>query len=301
MLVDAEKNTVLFSSCFAKDYKDLYECVVRFLNLRKIRHLIVPYTSDYWCRDFMPIQINKKRFVQFVYNPDYLRDKGMEKYLTDVDRVMNSSLKTMLPIDAEIIHCPIVLDGGNMTVCRGRDKAGEYTLLILMDKVFVENQNLSHAQIEDEIRKAIGETVRFLWLPWEGKDIDVYGHTDGFVRYLRIGEDGRPSVLVNLEPYGTHSAVLKNLLAKYCNIIEIHFSKDSECNWAPMNFIHTDKGIVIPGIGEPHDKDMLQQICACFDNQDFPQYTDGIIQVQMLDFVEEWGGALNCLSWTIKM
>ena len=96
MLVDAEKNTVLFSSCFAKDHKDLYECVVNFLNQRKIRHFIVPYTSDYWCRDFMPIQVNKKRFVQFVYNPDYLRDKGMEKYLTDVDRVMNSSLKTKI-------------------------------------------------------------------------------------------------------------------------------------------------------------------------------------------------------------
>lgn len=301
MLVDAEKNTVLFSSCFAKDYIDLYECVVSFLNQRKIRHLIVPYASDYWCRDFMPIQINKKRFVQFVYNPDYLRDKGMEKYLTDVDRVMNCSLKTKLPKDAEIIHCPIVLDGGNMTVCRGCDEAGEYTLLILMDKVFTENPKLSSVQIEDEIRTAIGENVRFLWLPWEGKDIDVYGHTDGFVRYLRIGEDGRPSVCINLDPYGTHGAVLKKFLAKYCNVTEIHFSKDSECNWAPMNFIHTDKGIVISGIGEPQDKEMQQQIIACFDVLDYPQYINGIKQVPMSNFITEWGGALNCLSWTIKI
>ena len=68
-----------------------------------------------------------------------------------------------------------------------------------------------------------------------------------------------------------------------------------------MNFIHTDKGIVIPGIDQPQDKEMLQQISACFANLDYPQYIDSIKQVPMLDFVKEWGGALNCLSWTIKI
>ena len=68
-----------------------------------------------------------------------------------------------------------------------------------------------------------------------------------------------------------------------------------------MNFIHTDKGIVIPGIGEPQDKEMQQQIIACFDVQDYPQYIDGIKHVPMSDFVKEWGGALNCLTWTIKI
>ena len=221
--------------------------------------------------------------------------------MTDVDQVMNSSLKHVLPEDVEIVHCPIVLDGGNMTVCRGRNESGEYTLLILMDKVFTENPTLTPLQIEQEIRTAIGEDVRFLWLPWEGKDIDKYGHTDGLVRFLDIEEDGCPSVLVNLQPYGEHGDELRKLLTEHCHVMEINLSKDSDCNWAPMNFIQTDKSLIVPGIGEPQDHEIFQQLQSCLRMGSNSNYVDHITQISIYDFVHEWGGALNCLSWTIKI
>lgn len=232
MLLESEKNTVLFSTHFAKDYKVLYESVISFWKKENIKHLTIPYTRDYWCRDFMPVQENDKRFVQFVYAPDYLKDDHVAKYLTDVYQVMNSSLKNVLPKDAQIVHCPIVLDGGNMTICRGREVSGEYTLLILMDKVFAENPTLTPLQIEQEIRNAIGEDVRFLWLPWEGKDVEKYGHTDGLVRFLNIEEDGRPSVLANLQPYGENGDKLRKLLTERCHVTEISLGQNSDCNWA---------------------------------------------------------------------
>ena len=66
MLLESEKNTVLFSTHFAKDCKVLYESVIFVLKKENIRHLTIPYTRDYWCRDFMPVQVNNKKFVQFV-------------------------------------------------------------------------------------------------------------------------------------------------------------------------------------------------------------------------------------------
>jgi hypothetical protein len=29
-------------------------------------------TKDIWCRDYMPVQLDTHRFVQFRYDPDYL-------------------------------------------------------------------------------------------------------------------------------------------------------------------------------------------------------------------------------------
>ena len=32
----------------------------------------------------------------------------------------------------------------------------------------------------------------------------------------------------------------------------------------------------------------------------YPDYRGRIFQVQMKEFIEKWGGALNCCSWTIS-
>ena len=264
MLIDTDKNMVIFSGLFAKDYPELYSQITTFLREHNVKYGTLPFTRDYWCRDYMPIQVNEKRCVQFRYHPDYLI--GQERYITDTDKVMNSLQETSLFRDIEVVHCPIVIDGGNITVCRGNDKDGEYTLLIMTDKVMVENPKLSKHKIENEIETAFAERVKFLWLSWEGSEIDKYGHTDAMVRFYGIGDDGRPSVLVNLGPYRMHGALLKERIEEYCNVTEITCSKDSDINWAPMNFLQTDKAIVIPGVGEPTDNEMLCQMLNLYND-----------------------------------
>ncbi|NCC99448.1 MAG: hypothetical protein EOL95_07085 [Bacteroidia bacterium] len=115
-------------------------------------------------RDYMPVQVSEDRFVQFTYNPDYL--KGESKYITNVDRVMQSLMKLPYFKGIKVIKCLIVIYGGNLTVCRGQDNKGEYTSLIMTDKVFAENPTLSQQEIKAEIIKAIGEErIEFVWLP----------------------------------------------------------------------------------------------------------------------------------------
>src|SRR4051794_25387999 len=65
----------------------------------------IPGTSDIWCRDYMPIQLDEDRFCQFVYAPDYLRDH--QHLITPPD-------KCRLPFVADHRQESIVLDGGNV-------------------------------------------------------------------------------------------------------------------------------------------------------------------------------------------
>ena len=87
MITEQYKDKVFFSQLLRTDYPNIYKDVCEILDANNVAHEMLPLTKDYWCRDYMPIQYASNRFSQFVYNPDYL--KGKEKYITDVDKVMN--------------------------------------------------------------------------------------------------------------------------------------------------------------------------------------------------------------------
>src|SRR5262245_45871519 len=70
---------------------------------------IIPGTMDIWCRDYMPVQVDKKTFCQFIYAPDYLR--GHEHLVTPPCR---------LPFMCDYRKEPIVLDGGNVVASRNK-------------------------------------------------------------------------------------------------------------------------------------------------------------------------------------
>ena len=70
----------------------------------------------------------------------------------------------------------------------------------------------------------------------------------------------------------------------------------SDLSWAYINSLQTQDFIIIPGIGNTlTDAEALNQY-----KELFPEYKDHIFQVQMREFIEEHGGALNCLTWTIR-
>ena len=62
-----------------------------------------------------------------------------------------------------------------------------------------------------------------------------------------------------------------------------------------MNFLQTKDIILLPSYGIKEDDIALDQM-----KKYYPEYADGKIhQIDMTDIVKE-GGALNCISWTIK-
>ena len=78
--------------------------------------------------------------------------------------------------------------------------------------------------------------------------------------------------------------------------IELELSEYDDLSWAYINCLQTQDFIIIPGIGNTiTDAEALKQY-----KELFPEYKGHIYQVQMREFIEEHGGALNCLTWTIK-
>lgn len=291
IIPEKEKTSVIFSSLFLRHYLKLYEQLHDIMRSYHKCNGMVCHTKDYWVRDFMPIQVAENVFVKFTFNPDYLQDK--KKYITDVDKVIKHCPFAQ---EYKIVNLPIILDGGNLMFCIGYDGLDEKTFVVMTEKVLYENPKLCKEQIEMLFRYAFQEpNLIIVWLPWDKED--TFGHTDGIVRYVGYNALGRPKVLVNLELYDEEIAEqMYDALSEHFDVIELKLSEYDDLSWAYINCLQTQDFIIIPGIGNDiTDAEAMMQY-----RELFPEYKDNIFMVQMREFIEEHGGALNCLTWTIQ-
>lgn len=290
IITEKEKSSVIFSSLLYRHYPKLVHELSDIMWKYQKGYGAVSHTKDYWVRDFMPIQTEENVFVKFIFNPDYLQEQ--KKYITDVDIVIKHC---PFAEDYEIVNVPIILDGGNMVFCKGCRYGIDCPYVVMTEKVLVENPKYSKYQVEQIIRYAFHEyNMPIVWLPWDSKDI--FGHTDGIVRYIGTDENGKPRVLVNLKLYDEEIAnCMYEALVKHFEVIELKLSHYDELSWAYINCVQTQDYIIISGIGDPvTDAEVVAQYKDLF-----PEYEDNIYQVQMHDFIKEHGGALNCCTWTI--
>ena len=291
IITENEKIKVFFSSLFFRHYPELEEQLHGILCSYHIGVGKVCHTKDYWLRDFMPVQVDEDVFVKFIFNPDYLQDK--QKYITDVDKVIKNCPFAQ---EYKILNIPIILDGGNLVFCKGYEGHEETAFVVMTEKVLAENPQLCKEQIETLFKDAFQEpNLIIVWLPWDKED--TFGHTDGIVRYVGYNTLGRPKVLVNLELYDEEIAEqMYDALSEHFDVIELKLSEYGDLSWAYINSLQTQDFIILPGIGNAiTDAEALKQY-----KELFPEYKDNIYQVQMREFIEEHGGALNCLTWTIK-
>src|SRR6478735_10334179 len=127
MIIDKESNTVYFSDILRTqdEFISTFERIKALLDKFQINYNFLTNTKDIWCRDYMPIQIAPNDFIQFRYEPWYL--KNYPHLQSDPRKVLESN-----KITAKFSN--INLDGGN--VIRWSDK------VILTTRVFKENPNL---------------------------------------------------------------------------------------------------------------------------------------------------------------
>ncbi|WP_240524937.1 agmatine deiminase family protein [Candidatus Sulfidibacterium hydrothermale] len=73
-------------------------------------------------------------------------------------------------------------------------------------------------------------------------------------------------------------------------------NKRNKRNWAYINFLQTKDLILLPKFEIDEDEQALEQI-----KRYYPDYAenDRIAQINMTKIVK-YGGALNCITWTIK-
>ena len=224
----------------------------------------------------MPIQTDEKRFVSYKYYPNYLVKKHKEQYITDVKDVENVDFLHQ----AEVVTLDLVLDGGNVVKCGNK--------IVMTEKVFVENEEKSRNEVQRFLEEAF--QCEIVFLPWDEREI--YGHSDGIIHYL-----GENSVLMtNYDDFDkTFAQDFLRILEKHFDVktLKYNVEKTDKNSWAYINYLQVGNLVLVPQLGIPEDEQALQQI-----KEALPLCK--VVGVPAFEAVRN-GGALNCISWNIKI
>ena len=281
MTTDSQTNFLYLADTLKVKYPPFSQAFEKVLHDCKIPFEFLTPTKDVWAVDYMPVQIDKNRFVQFVYNPDYLRDTiKWRKSISDVNAICKA-----LNIQPE--KTDILLDGGN--VVRAKDK------VIMTDKVFLENPAILQKELIKRL-EMLFETDRVVLVPRH--PLDFTGHADGIVRFL----DDR-TVLINAGAENANKEekefnmqlrwALHNAGLEYIKLPTntSKNTKDSQANGEYLNYLQMENVIILPTFGIDDDEIVFKKFAELF-----PGYTIATIDSNS---IADDGGILNCITWNI--
>ena len=270
MIPDYQCNTVYFSEWLKKDYFDIYKGLSRILNKHNVAYDIIPNTKDVWCRDYMPIQLDKERYLCYEYKPDYLINNARNrKYITD-------SLNVCRDMQLKIKETTLIIDGGNIV------KVGNKA--IMTEKVFVENPSMDEDMLKKHLEKQM--ECEIVFIPWDRKE--KYGHSDGIIKPI----SDNAILMTNYHDFDRDytNEVVKRLSGKFeLETLSYKVRKIVPKSWAYINFLTVGKLIVLPALGIEEDEQALKQIQIIYPNSI-------IEQLNISELVKD-GGGLNCISW----
>lgn len=274
MITDSETNKVYLAEGI-KGYPKVAEKLLWALYEEGIEMDYLPYSASkkhVWARDYMPIQVEEGRFAQYVYNPDYLR--------SDPDYIpCYGNITKKMGLQCESTR--LIIDGGNVV-------KGKWSV-IMTDKVLRENAMFNESYVLGQLEKVFECRVKLI--PWDTHE--MYGHADGMVRFI-----DRDTVLLN--NYWDFDRTLRKQLVDALRwhgfaVEDLHFGKEacSPMSWAHLNFLQVKNRIFVPGLGTASDCKALEQIQGFYPG----------CRVMLVPGCEQLvrdGGALNCVTWTIK-
>ena len=280
---DTMTNFVYISDKLKEFYPRTYSRLTKLFDDMEIEWGEIEGTKDIWIRDYMPIQLYSDSFVVYNYNPDYLKDSGVE-YITDSKAIADRVLK-----HCNKDHYDITLDGGNVVTCAGH--------MVLTDKVFPENGRKKYdPEFCNYISAVLNSEVIFL--PWHCENpndpnADVYGHADGFIHWT-----GDNRVLMsNHRDYCPEEAdeIKRRLECVGFEVTEMLFdvpNPNMDYNWAYINYLEVGNKIIVPTFGIPEDKQALRYIKKA--------NPDSIVRGFRMKDIAKKGGALHCITWNIR-
>ncbi len=336
-ITDNKTNKVFVSSLIDKESGGLDKksrvkvksCIEEFAG--KDNYELLYNTKDVWARDYMPIQLTKDVYLGYTYKPDYLDScSGNEKCVTNWE-LHNVHAEKVSFKELQVVRMPLILDGGNVVKAVLNDKP----CMIMCEKVLKENNidRKNKTEVESFLnwwkrwwKENFQDTeMELVLLPWEGAEANPIGHADGMVRYV-----GGDSVLMTNyrdfdKSYEDYSGEkddfgdkMKSVLFKagFKNVMELQFwdkfKSDKLFNllfdrsWCYINYLQLENRILVPKLGyEKLDNEALRQLQEAF-NFIHESYEICLINEDMTSIVENVndvsnsGGALNCLTWTIK-
>lgn len=272
MIIDSQTNKVYLAQGLLY-YTPAYTNLLKAFTMENINNAFLPQTESVkhiWTRDYMPIQLEQNKFLQYRYQPDYL--KGYEDYIPNYDFICKK-------LKLNCIKTDVILDGGNVIKCGNK--------VIMTDKIFQENFHKEKNDLIKELEELF--QAELVLIPWDR--YEMYGHADGMVRYIRGN-------IVLLNNYVDFDKKLRQHLLK---ILSAHFIVEeleyglpsgSKMSWAYLNFLQTENCIFVPGLSCKEDLMSVEQI-----QQLYPQHK--VILIEGFKDIVKDGGALNCISWNI--
>lgn len=281
MITDQQTNFVYFSSILRDNprYQPFWIRLEKILVKKQIPYGFISGTRDIWCRDYMPIQISKDRFVQFKFFPDY--------YLhPDHIHKLTIPHETLVPHLIEKKQSRLIVDGGN--IIRSSDQ------VVLTEKIFKANPYSSVDGIRNTLKKDLGvEKVHIIPI----EPLDSTGHSDGMVRYMSDTE-----IIYTHCPSQSESWVKKykkDLIKTGLTFYEFPSVEINEKNeWGDhsargcyINFAQIGNIILFPQFEIPEDAEALKEARRFYPECD-------VIPIKSNEVAKD-GGVLNCITWNI--
>ena len=276
--VEGEGQVVYLSELLKTNYSETCSRLIKILEKHDVKYAFLKGTKDIWCRDYMPIQTESGKFIQFKYDPSYLKgNKEWEESRSDVKEVCRVN-----GIDAQFSD--INLDGGNVLICDGR--------AILSNRIFSENPNWDKEKLVSELSKLL--ECEIIIIPAENDDMT--GHADGMVRFVN-----RNTILGNklADEYKYWREGMEKVIEQFgLKYIDVPFfsPKDPKHPHSAIgiyvNYLEVNNLIVLPVFGRDEDKQAFDVL-----RQAFP---DRVIETIDYNDVAWEGGLLNCTTWVVR-
>ena len=276
--VESGVQVVYMSELLKTNYPETCSRLIKILEMHDVKYAFLKGTKDIWCRDYMPIQTESGKFIQFKYDPSYLKgNKEWEASRSDVKEVCRVN-------GIETQFSDINLDGGNVLICDGR--------AILSNRIFSENSNWDKEKLVNELSKLL--ECEIIIIPAENDDMT--GHADGMVRFVN-----RNTILGNklADEYKYWREGMEKVIEQYgLKYIDVPFflPKDPKHPHSAIgiyvNYLEVNNLIVLPVFGRDEDKQAVDVL-----RQAFP---DRVIDTIDYNDVAQEGGLLNCTTWVVR-
>jgi len=281
MIKDKDTNTIYFSEKLKEQFPEISGHIYSSLDLLGADCRFLPGTKDIWARDYMPVQVNDQKFIQYKFHPDYLQQ--FEAIKSDPESICADMKLNTLKSD-------IILDGGNVV------KADN--CVIMTDKIILENIHTYNKEQLLAKLKDLFEVEKVVLIPWDRGE--RYGHADGMVRFIdneTVLLQGYYNTRKELFEDGFIDSLLGSLKEHHLKyeFLNIDYKEKINAKFAYLNFLQTKNFILLPSLGIEQDDEALEGEIKKY----FPDYKDRIRKVKMNSIIAK-GGALNCISWTIK-
>lgn len=274
MIADWEINGVFLADQLQDRFPNLFQQLREILVSHGVEVRLLQDVRDIWARDYCPIQVGPEKFVQFRYEPDYLKKYPEKRTGREVSRQFRDL--------GQCLHSEINLDGGNIVAWR--------TKAILTRKIFRENQDWTKVKLRSELKRLL-QVEQLIVVPQDPED--DFGHSDGMVRFVNEST----VVLNDYAPFDPdfgkrlvkalrrHRLAVELIPYFFENVFRDNIQSAVGCY---TNFLRTEHVIVAPNFNDQRDQEALSKLIAAF--SPIP-----VIPLDCTDLARD-GGILNCIS-----